>query len=292
LTLSTRPSVAELQKRCTSTRLAIMEEVEVAGSGHYGSSFSLVEILASLYYAFLRVRPSDPAWAERDRFILSKGHGVSALYPILADLGFFDSAHLATFTQLGSILGDHPDVKKVPGVDFSSGSLGHGLSAAAGMAEAVRLRGFDSRVVVILGDGEQDEGQVWEAAAFAAHRHLAGLLAITDRNAIQVDGPTSDILNLSPLAAKWQAFGWRVAEVDGHDLQALLDAYNSFDAYRLANPGGEPTMIIAGTVGGRGVPLIENQADWHLGYLHGPDRDAAIRQLRSMYNPGQDEGAS
>jgi transketolase len=286
---STRPSIAELQKRCTATRLAIMEEVEVAGSGHYGSSFSLVEILVSLYYALLSVRPGDPAWAERDRLILSKGHGVSALYPILADLGFFGRAHLATFAQLGSILGDHPDVKKVPGVDFSSGSLGHGLSAATGMAEAIRLRGYDSRVVAVLGDGEQDEGQVWEAAAFAAHRRLAGLLAITDRNAIQVDGPTSDILDLSPLAAKWRSFGWRVAEVDGHDLGALLGAYDSFDAYRLANPDGQPTMIIARTVGGRGVAFIENQADWHIGYLHGPDREAALRQVQSMYNLGEDE---
>jgi transketolase len=288
---STRPSVVELQRRCTATRLAIMEEVEVAGSGHYGSSFSLVEILVSLYYGFLTIRPGDPGWARRDRFILSKGHGVSALYPILVDLGFFDRAHLATFTQLGSILGDHPDVKKVPGVDFSSGSLGHGLSAAAGMAEAVRLRGYDSRVVAVLGDGEQDEGQVWEAAAFVAHRRLAGLLAITDRNAIQVDGPTSDILDLSPLAAKWQSFGWRVAEVDGHDLRDLLDAYDTFDAYRQAEPSGQPTMIIARTVGGRGVPFIENQADWHIGYLHGPDREAALRHVRSMYHPGEDQQA-
>jgi transketolase len=291
LTPSTRPNIAELQKRCTANRLAIMDEVEVAGSGHYGSSFSLIEILVSLYYAFLRVQPGDPAWAERDRLILSKGHGVSALYPILADLGYFDRAHLATFAQLGSILGDHPDVKKVPGVDFSSGSLGHGLSVAAGMAEAIRLRGHESRVVAVLGDGEQDEGQVWEAAAFAAHRSLSGLLAITDRNGIQVDGPTSDILNLSPLSAKWRAFGWRVAEVDGHDLRALLEAYGSFDAYRLANPRGQPTMIIARTVGGRGVPFIENQADWHLGYLHGPDREEALRQVRSMYNPAEGEEA-
>jgi transketolase len=267
-----------------------MEEVEVAGSGHYGSSFSLVEILVSLYYGFLRVRPDQPKWPERDRFILSKGHGVSALYPILSDLGFFDRAHLATFAQLGSILGDHPDVKKVPGVDFSSGSLGHGLSVGAGMAEAIRLRGYDSRVVVVMGDGEQDEGQVWEGAAYAAHRGLAHLLAVTDRNSIQVDGSTKEILDLSPLAAKWKAFGWRVVEVEGHDVEALLDAYRRFDAHRLAEPHGQPTMVIAKTVGGRGVSFIEDQADWHIGYLEGADRAAALEEIRAMYGDGG-EGA-
>jgi transketolase len=280
----TLETTRDLQDKCTEIRLAILEEVEVAGSGHYGSSLSLIEILVSLYYGFLRVRPDDPKWAGRDRFILSKGHGVSALYPILADLGFFDPAHLGTFTQLGSILGDHPDVKKVPGVDFSSGSLGHGLSVGCGMAEAVRLRGFDSRVVIVVGDGEQDEGQVWEAAAYASYHGLANLLAITDRNRIQVDGATKEILDLEPLAGKWRAFGWRVLEVDGHDLRALLDGYHDFDNHRRAAGGnGQPTMIVAKTVGGKGIPFIEDQADWHIGYLDGPDRESAIRHIQSMY---------
>jgi transketolase len=259
--------------------------VEVAGSGHYGSSFSLVEILVSLYHGFLRVRPDEPTWPERDRFILSKGHGVSALYPILAGLGFFDAAHLGTFAQLGSILGDHPDVKKVPGVDFSSGSLGHGLSVGCGMAEAIRLQRSDARVVVVMGDGELDEGQVWEAAAYAAHRGLAHLLGVVDRNRIQVDGPTEEILDLEPLADKWLAFGWRVTDVDGHDVGALLDAYGAFDQHRRANPAGAPSLIIAHTTGGKGVPAIEAQAEWHIGYLEGPDREMAIREITEMYAP-------
>jgi transketolase len=283
MALSVDQSLVRLQEKCTDIRLAVMDEVEVAGSGHYGSSLSLVEILVSLYYGFLRVRPEEPKWPQRDRFILSKGHGVSALYPILADLGFFDASHLGTFAQLGSILGDHPDVKKVPGVDFSSGSLGHGLSVGAGMAEAVRLQGHDSRIVVVVGDGEQDEGQVWEAAGYAAHRGLSHLMAITDRNRIQVDGPTPAILDLSPLEAKWAAFGWRVVEVDGHDLAALLRAYEDFDAYRRANRSGQPTMVIAHTTGGKGVSFIENDADWHIGYLEGPDREAALAEIRAMY---------
>jgi transketolase len=285
---TTIESIEDLRRRCTEVRLAIMDEVEVAGSGHYGSSFSLIEILVSLYYGFLRVRPEEPGWPERDRFILSKGHGVSALYPILVGKGFFDPAHLKTFAQLGSILGDHPDVKKVPGVDFSSGSLGHGLSVGCGMAEAVRLRESGARVVVVMGDGELNEGQVWEAAAYAAHHRLSHLLGIVDRNRIQVDGPTAEILNLEPLAEKWRAFGWQVEEIDGHDLEALLAAYGRFEDRRRTNARhGEPSLIIANTTGGKGVPVIEGQAEWHIGYLEGPDREMAIREIRGMYAEGE-----
>jgi transketolase len=283
-------SIEALQQKCIQLRRAIIEEVEVAGSGHYGSSLSLVEILTALYYDFLRVRPQESKWPQRDRLVLSKGHGVSALYPILADLGFFEHEHLATFTQLESILGDHPDVKKVPGIDFSSGSLGHGLSVGCGMAEAVRLQGFDSRIVVVVGDGEMDEGQVWEAAAYAGHRRLGNLMAVMDRNKIQVDGSTSEILDLEPLADKWRSFRWKVREVDGHDLAALIHEYNEFEKRRIDSEGNtQPTMVIANTVGGKGIPFIENDANWHIGYLDGPDRTSALEQIEMMYHPKRGE---
>jgi transketolase len=285
---ATTASVDALREKARDVRLAIMDEVEVAGSGHYGSSLSLVEILVSLYHGFLRVRPNKPAWPERDRMILSKGHGVSALYPILADLGFFERAHLDTFTQLGSILGDHPDVKKVPGIDFSSGSLGHGLSVGCGMAEAVRLQGHDSRIVVVVGDGEMDEGQVWEAAAYAAHRRLGNLMAVMDRNGIQVDGPTAEILDLEPLAEKWKAFRWEIREVDGHDVGALVAEFDRFERRRAESDGRtEPTMVIAHTTGGKGISFIEDDADWHIGYLDGPDREAAIEEIRQRDRGGR-----
>jgi transketolase len=259
-----------------------LEEVQVAGMGHYGSSLSAVEILVSLYYGFLNVRPTDPNWAERDRLVLSKGHSCSALFPILADLGFFDASHLDTFTRLGSILGDHPDKKKVPGVDFSSGSLGHGLSIAVGMTLAQRLRRINSRIVVIHGDGEQNEGQVWEAAAYAGAHRLSNLLAVMDRNGIQVDGTTHEVLDFEPIEDKWKAFGWRVVHVDGHDLRALRRAYEEYDELR-QGAGQPPTMVIAHTVAGKGVDFITGDAAWHVGYLYGADHEEAIRQIRSMY---------
>jgi transketolase len=273
---------AALGRKCVEMRLRNLEMVEVAGSGHYGPAFSVVEILVSLYYGFLRVRPEEPDWPERDRFVLSKGHAVSALYPILADLGYFEDALLDTFTRLGSSLGDHPDMKKVPGIDFSSGSLGHGLSIGAGMAEALRLQGRDSRVVVLVGDGELDEGQIWEAAAYASHRRLGSLLTIVDANRVSVDGGVDEVLALEPLDQKWEAFGWRTERIDGHDLGALLSAYARFDEQR-REPGARPTALIADTVAGRGVDFIEGMAEWHVGYFHGEDRERAEASIRAMY---------
>lgn len=217
--------------------------------------------------------------------MLSKGHACSALYPILADLGFFDRAELATFTRLGSILGDHPDRNKVPGVDFSSGSLGHGLSVGVGMALAQRLRGVAGRVVVVIGDGEQNEGQLWEAAAYAGAHRLGGLMAVMDRNGVQVDGTTEEVLDMEPVADKWRAFGWSVTEVDGHDLDALLEAYAAYDLRR-TEPGSPPTLVVARTTAGKGIGFIEGDAAWHVGYLHGDDRDEAIRQIRAMLPTG------
>ncbi|MFB9449528.1 transketolase [Dactylosporangium vinaceum] len=276
--------VSRLRERSIEMRLANLELVEVAGSGHYGPSFSCMEILVSLYYGFLRVRPGEPQWPGRDRFVLGKGHACSALYPILADLGFFPESTLGTFTRLGSPLGDHPDMRKIPGIDFSSGSLGHGLSIGTGMADGVRLAGRDSRVVVLLGDGELNEGQVWEAAAYAGHRGLANLLAIVDVNRVSVDGFTRDLLDFEPIDGRFAAFGWHAERVDGHSHADLLAAYRAFDERRAADPDGPPTVLVADTVAGRGVDFIEGMAEWHVGYLGGVDRDRAVASIRRMFH--------
>jgi transketolase len=261
-----------LQDRSIAMRLANLRLVEVAGSGHYGPCFSCMEILVSLYYRFLRVRPDEPGWPDRDRFVLGKGHACSALYPILADLGYFPDSVLDTFTRLGSTLGDHPDMRKIPGIDFSSGSLGHGLSIGTGMADGIRLAGRDSRVVVLLGDGELNEGQVWEAAAYASHRGLSNLLAIVDANRVSVDGATRDLLSFEPIDGRFAAFGWHAQRVDGHSHADLLAAYEAFDARRAA------------TVAGKGVDFIEGMAEWHVGYLGGADRERAVTSIRRMFD--------
>ncbi len=277
-------TVSMLQSKSIEMRLRNLDEVEVAGSGHYGPSFSCMEILVSLYYSLLRVRGDEPAWPDRDRFVMSKGHACSALYPILADLGFFPETELASFTRLGSILGDHPDMRKVPGIDFSSGSLGHGLAIATGMAEGLRLAGRDARVTVLLGDGELDEGQIWEAAGYAGHRRLANLLAFVDVNRVSVDGFTQDLLAVEPIDQRFQAFGWTVERLDGHDHAALLAAYRRFDERRAADPQAAPTVIVADTVAGKGIDFIEGMAEWHVGYLGGVDRERAVASITSMFD--------
>jgi transketolase len=272
-----------LHVKSIENRLAVLSQVEVSGSGHYGPAFSAMEILVTLYYGYLRLRPQEPDWADRDRFVLGKGHACSALYPILADLGYFDRSELDTFCRLGSILGDHPDMKKVPGIDFSSGSLGHGLSIGVGMALAARLRGSDARTVVMLGDGELGEGQIWEAAAHAGARRISSLMAVVDVNRVCVDGETSDVLDMEPLADKWAAFGWRTERVDGHDHQALRAAYARFDEER-ARPDARPTVLLADTVVGRGVGFIEGMSEWHVGYFGPVDRDRAAHDIRTMFD--------
>ncbi len=271
-----------LRRKAIDTRLAVLDQVEVAGSGHYGPAFSCTEILVALYYDYLRLRPDEPNWPARDRFVMGKGHAISAFYPILADLGYFPRAELDTFCKLGSRLGDHPDMKKVPGADFSSGSLGHGLSVGVGMALGARVRGFDSRTVVLLGDGELNEGQVWEAAAFAGHNRLSNLLAIVDINTVSVDGATKEVLDMEPLADKWRSFGWVVERLDGHNLTTLRTAYRSFDSRR-ATTATPPTVLLADTVVGKGVDFIEGMAEWHVGYFAGVDADRARASIRAMY---------
>jgi transketolase len=238
---------AEILDRADWIRLETIRLVEIAKSGHYSSVFSCAEILATLYYHTLRLRPSEPGWADRDRFVLGKGHAAIGLYPILADLGYFPSEWLDTYTRLGSPLGDHPDMNKVPGVDFSSGSIGHNLSVAVGMALAGRIRGSDYFTWVLLGDGELNEGQVWEAAMAASHQGLKNLVAIVDANGVSLDGPIEEVMSVEPIEERFAAFGWSTVEVDGHDPRALLAAFDQVEE------GAGPVMIVARTTKGKAL---------------------------------------
>lgn len=227
-----------------------------AGSGHPGGSLSAADILAVLYNEAMRIDPERPDWPERDRFVLSKGHAAPALYAALALRGYFPPEELAELRKLGSRLQGHPDMNKLPGIDFSTGSLGHGLSAACGMAMAAKLDGADYRVYAMVGDGEQQEGMIWEAAMFAAHYRLR-LIAFLDHNHLQIDGRVCDVLSPEPLTDKWRAFGWQVLEIDGHDLDAIRQSL------RQAWRADCPVMIVAETVKGKGVSFMEDQAGWH-----------------------------
>jgi len=229
-----------------------------AGSGHPGGSLSSVEIASTLFWKVLRHKPSVPNWADRDRFILSKGHAAPLLYAVLAECGYFPVAELATLRQMDSRLQGHADRTVTPGVEMSSGSLGQGLSFAIGVALAGRLNSQSYYTYVLLGDGECDEGQVWEGAMAAAHFKLDNLVAIVDNNGLQIDGWNCDVMNLEPLDKKWEAFGWHVIEVDGHDPAQLLDAFKQAKLSR-----GQPTVIIAHTIKGKGVSFMENNAGFH-----------------------------
>jgi transketolase len=253
----------------------------IAGAGHYSSTFSVAELFSALYYAHLRINPADPKWPDRDRFVLSKGHAAIGLYPVLADLGFFDPALLDEYTRFGSPFGDHPDMKKVSGIDFSSGSLGHGLSVSVGMALSARMQKRDSRVFCILGDGELSEGQIWEAAASAAQFRLGSLVTIVDRNGLCIDGGTEEVMSVEPLTDRFAAFGWDVVRIDGHDFEQILATLDS-----LPPPGvGKPQAIIADTVKGRGVAMMEGALNWHVGNLAGDDYDAVMAELDAGLKP-------
>jgi transketolase len=276
-----------LADRAKFVRLETLRLTKIAGAGHYSSTFSAAELFAALYYAHLRYDPGNPKWPDRDRFVLSKGHAAIGLYPILADLGFFDAKLLDTFTRLGSPFGDHPDMKKIPGIDFSSGSLGHGLSIGLGMALAGRLQKRDYRTYVMLGDGELNEGQIWEAAMAAGHHKLSGLVAIVDRNQLCIDGPTEKVMSVEPIHGRFESFGWDVRRIDGHDFGAILGALDG-----LAPAGvGKPQMIVADTVKGRGVKHMELSLNWHVGNLVGADYDDAWNEISEGLKPYQREDA-
>jgi len=245
-----------LREKAQLLRRLIMLSIAEAGSGHPGGSLSLAEIMSYLYFFQAKLHASDPTWPERDRIILSKGHAAPVLYAALAARGYMAEEETLTLRKLGSRLQGHPDMRKLPGVEMSTGSLGQGLSVANGLALGLRLQGLPNKVYAVLGDGELQEGQVWEAAMTAAHYRLSNLTAIVDYNGLQIDGHTSAVKRVEPLAEKWQSFGWQTVTVDGH---SFTDLYRGFHTER----DNGPLVVIARTVKGKGVDYMEGVADWH-----------------------------
>jgi transketolase len=269
-----KESLDKLKERARRIRLQTVKSLGEAGSGHPGGSLSLVDILTVLYFQVMRIDPKDPSWEDRDRFVLSKGHAAPALYATLAEAGFFPEEELLTLRKFGSRLQGHPDRKRTPGVEMSTGSLGQGLSVANGIALAGKLDGKDYRVYVALGDGECEEGQVWEAAMTSVHRKLDNLTAFVDNNTLQIDGNVEDIKSLRNIGARFQAFGWNVIEIDGHNMREIAAAIELAKATK-----GKPTKIIAHTIKGKGVSYMENALDWHGAAPNAELTQKAIREL-------------
>ena len=271
-------SKEELRAKSKKIRREVVRLTDICGSGHYGSAFSIAELLAVLYYQLLHVRPDEPGWQDRDRFTMGKGHAAIGLYPVLADLGFFPNEDLDNYTRLFSPLGDHPDMNKVKGADFSSGSIGHNLSVSVGMAAGLKLQGSPGRVVCMMGDGEQTEGQVWEAAISAAHWKLDNLVGLVDINGAGSDGDPQETMATEPLADKWRSFGWDVIVLEhGHDLDQTFDALNR----ALNEPREKPAVVLAYTVAGKGVSFMEGTWQWHLGFLGPKDLDRVYAEIEA-----------
>jgi transketolase len=267
----------EVRKRSTFIRRETVRLIEIAKSGHYTSVFSAAEILAALYSGVMRLS-DDPEWPSRDRLILSKGHCAVGVYPLLAERGYLEKEVLDRYTRIGNPLGDHPDMRRVPGIDFSSGSLGHGLSIGVGMAIAARLRGFSEvRIWVLLGDQELNEGQIWEAAQAASQFGLGNICAIVDRNQMGLDGATEEVMAVEPIRRRFAAFGWDTQELDGHDPEGLLAAFDGLPGPSAASP----QLVVARTLKGKGVEYMEMSRAWHLGYLAQPDAETTLRELEA-----------
>ena len=251
-------SIEKLEAIAKKVRIWVLKSINAAGSGHPGGSLSSTDILVALYFNRLKHDPKDLSWAGRDRFVLSKGHAAPALYACLALNGYFSEDDLPTLRKMDSHLQGHPCMRKTPGVEMSTGSLGQGLSVAVGMALASKLDKRDIRIFTLLGDGECQEGQIWEAAMSAAHYSLDNLTAFLDRNGLQIDGPTKEIMNLEPLEEKFRAFGWHVITIDGHDFRNIIEAIGEGDRTR-----DRPTMIIADTIKGKGISFMEHSLHFH-----------------------------
>ena len=269
-------TIALIEEKARFARAETVRLIQIAKVGHFASSFSCAEILATLYYGVMRLRRGEPDWPDRDRFLFGKGHAAAALYPLLADWDFFGKDVLDEYTRLGNPLGDHPDMSRVPGIDFSSGSLGHALSAGLGMTLGGRLAGREFNVFALLGDGELQEGQVWEAAMSAAHHRARRLIAIVDRNEHSLDGKVEDVMGVEPLLDKWRAFGWEAHEVDGHDVPALVALLQGIVA---DDARTSPAVVVAHTVKGKGVSFMESELGWHLGYLAAEDEERALAEI-------------
>lgn len=270
-------SIEELRAIAYELRCDVVDMVHAAGSGHPGGSLSAAEIITALYWHAMKIRPSDPSWPGRDRFVLSKGHAAPILYAALSRLGYFPREELLRLRHNGSILQGHPDMRKTPGLDMTTGSLGQGLSIALGMALGARYAASPYSVFVLLSDGELQEGMIWEAAMAASHYAVGNLTAIVDYNGLQVDGRVSDIMAIEPLAAKWEAFGWASRCVQGHDVQALCNIFDSLQRDRVV---GRPIAILCETVKGKGVSFMENVVEWHAKPITDEERSLALRELR------------
>lgn len=268
----------ELQKRANLVRQGVIEATYHAKSGHPGGSLSVSDVLTYLYYVQMNVDPANPEWEDRDRLVLSKGHCCPALYSVLAQKGYFDCAQLQKLRHVGAMLQGHPDMKTVPGVDMSSGSLGQGISAACGMAMAAKLSGKKWRTYAILGDGELQEGQVWEAAMFAGFRKLDNLIAIVDNNNLQIDGKVSDVCSVYPIEDKFVAFGWHAITVDAHDFDSLEAGFQ--EAMTVT---GKPVVLVQRSVKGKGVSFMENQAGWHGKATNAEEYEKAMAELKAAY---------
>lgn len=269
----------QLTKKAIEIRKDIITAVHSAKSGHPGGSLSAADILTYLYFEEMNIDPQKPDMPERDRFVLSKGHAAPALYSVLAERGFFDSELLKTLRHTGSILQGHPDMKHIPGVDMSAGSLGQGLSAACGMALAGKLGNAAYRVYAMLGDGELQEGQIWEAAMFAGHRRLDNLTVIVDNNGLQIDGNITDVCSPYPIDKKFEAFNFNVVNINGHDFDEIREAFTAAE-----NCKGMPTAIIAHTIKGRGVSFMEGQASWH---GKAPDDEQYAKAISELEKAGE-----
>lgn len=267
-------SEEQLRAMAHNIRIDVIESLHRAGSGHPGGSLSIAEMMSVLYFWEMNLDPENPRWEERDRFVLSKGHAAPAYYAALAERGYFSKELLKTLRQIDSPLQGHPDRKKVAGVDMSTGSLGQGISAAAGMACFAKRRNQDFRVYCILGDGEMQEGEVWEALMSAAHYKLSNFTVLLDNNNLQIDGQVSDVMSVYPIREKVEAFGWQVLEVDGHDVKALCGALEQARENVKA-----PTFIICRTIKGKGVSFMENQAGWHGAAVTDENYEMAMKEL-------------
>lgn len=275
----------EMRSKALQIRQHVIKMISARGKGHTGPALSMVEIATALYFGVLRVDPECPKHPGRDRFLLSKGHACTTLYASLAERGFFPVSRLDEYYRLDSLLGGHP-VKGLPGIEASTGSLGHGLPMAVGMALAAKLDGLSHRIFTVLGDGENQEGSVWEAAMAASHYKLDRLVAVVDRNGLEIDGPTETVMALEPLSQKWESFGWAVRNVDGHDLPSLVQTLRSAPF-----ASEKPSVVIAKTVKGKGIDFIENRKEWHHRAPDPKQAEEAIRQLQGQLTALEKEAA-
>jgi len=269
------PSIRRLEQKAIVIRRHIVQMMYNAGGGHIGGSLSATDILVCLYFHIMRINPDNPNWKDRDRLVLSKGHAAAALYATMAERGYFLRDILFnSFISANGILQEHPDMRSIPGIDMSSGSLGQGLSVGIGMALGARLKRQDFRVFVLLGDGELQEGQIWEAAMAASHYRLNRITAIVDYNKLQVDGFISRSMAIEPIVEKWQAFGWHVLEINGHNMKEIMESL-----HLAAKIKEKPTIILAHTIKGKGISFMEDRFEWHSKKMSEEEKNLALREL-------------